>query len=248
MNRTPVLPGCLSVDELSRYFAGNMIEDRIEQIDRHLLECAFCHALSERVANETQDLLEGGWDANPERPLAFLEPASRTAAELSGVPQALDRVHDWIRIGAEFAVRVVLPFADKATAFTVSGLEMLLGPTSQFDLREASVGSFLGVGDSNVSSLEGPVLEIPGEGRRRARVVVDVAEATRVSVQVDNVPATIRTPLAAVQIKDSGQTYVKEMTRAENGVGHPGMVDLTADFLLPAATKEVLVLLEPFTL
>jgi hypothetical protein len=76
---------------------------------------------------------------------------------------------------------------------------------------------------------------------------VDAAEVTCVSVQVDNVPATIRTPLTALQIKDGGQTYVKEMTRAENGAGNPNMVDLIADFHLPVSTREVLVLIEPFT-
>jgi hypothetical protein len=247
MNATPVLPGCLTVDELSRYYAGDMSEERIEQIDRHLLECDFCYALAERVADTTREVLEHQLESPATATLAFLEKASRESLELTAVVDLQDRVQDWIRTGAEIAVRVVLPFAGKVTAFTVSGLEALVGPGSQFNLQEASVGAFLGVGDSATSALEGPILEIPGVGRRRARVVVDVTETTRVSIQLDNLPATIRTPLAAVQVKDDGRTYVKEMMRSESISGDPSLIDVTADFNLPIATREILVLLEPFT-
>jgi hypothetical protein len=75
---------------------------------------------------------------------------------------------------------------------------------------------------------------------------VDIGVTTRVSVQVDHVPADMRPPLAAVHLKESGQTFVQEMELLESLTGDQSMVDLIADFELPLQTREVLVVIEPF--
>lgn len=245
MSHAPVRPDCVSVAELSRYFLGELTNSRTEQIDRHLLECEFCSALSEQVADGAQEFFEQALKPAPRDALVFLREAVARSMEASGLANLRERTERWIQIGAELMVAVRLPKLGGLAAFTVAGMSDMLAPGSEFNLEMASVGVNRGL-ESAERGLDGPVLEIPGLGRRRARVVVEVTEReTRISVQVDSVPSAMPAPLAAVQLKDTGQAFVQPMRQVESASGNPAISDLIADFNLPIATREVLVLIEP---
>jgi hypothetical protein len=229
---------------MSRYILGELNNSRIEEIDHHLLECAFCSALSEQVADTTQEFFERDLEVAPSHALSFLTKAVAASLGTETLARLRERIERWIQIGPELMVNVRLPKPGGLAAFSVTGMADMLAPSSEFNLEMASVGVSRGLASAD-GGLDGPVLEIPGLGKRRARVVVDVTESTtRISVQVDSVPSAIQAPLAAVQLKDTGQAFVQPMRHVESASGNPAISDLIADFNLPMATREVLVLIE----
>jgi hypothetical protein len=244
VNTPPVLPDCVGVGELSQYYAGMLVESRIEEIDRHLLVCEYCRALAEQVADTTQEVVEQDLAA-PLPQFSFLPRAVESALGADVFANMQERIERWARIGAELIVRVQLPSPGEVAAFSFEGIADLLAPSSRFNLELASVAVMRGMRGVG-QNLAGPILEIPGWGQRRARVTVDFAEgATFISVQIDNVPAEIPAPLAAVQLKDTGQVFVQPMHHTESASGDPAISDLIADFELAVTTQDVLVLIEP---
>ena len=121
----------------------------------------------------------------------------------------------------------------------------MLSPLSNFSLEQAYGPAFLGTtGPPAEGDLAGPILEIPGQGQRRARVVVDVGAVTRVSVQIDSVPAGMTPPLVALRLTEPSRVLMKEMARVPALSGDPALADLVAEFTVPEA-REVLVIVEP---
>jgi hypothetical protein len=237
------LASCITAQELAQYFAGALPEARIEQIDQHLLDCIFCFALSEKVADATQDLLEENLLAQELPALEFLEEAN-VASEVSGEADIRERIRQWIRIGSELAVGIRLPLHEGVAAFLTSGVKNLLAPSPAFTLSLATAGGTRGSGLAT-DDLQGPILEVPGTREKRARVVVDLTEGTHVSVQIDALPASFAAPLAAIEMKESGETVIKEMTRVES-LTNAAHIDLIADFDVPPGVQEIIVLIEPF--
>lgn len=236
----PVRPNCVNVEDIALYFAGDAPPEKHLAIESHLLECEYCRALSEQVADMAQQLYER--ELMPV--LDFLRTADLSPFALSNRAAILERIERWTRTGAEFAVGLLLP-ATGLISFMISGMKNMLSPLSSFSLEQAHGPAFLGTtGPPVEGNLEGPILEIPGQGQRRARVVVDIGAVTRVSVQIDSVPADMMPPLVALRLTEPPRVLMKEMTRVQNLSGDPAMMDLIAEFDVPEA-REVLVIVEP---
>lgn len=240
MDETPrpfITPACVTLDDLVRYFTNAMDNQESAKVEGHLIECEHCRVFSDRVADIAQEIYERDLVRAGSFSLAFL-------TEIAGLH--VERVKRWIHEGAELAVRVLLPQDGGPATFVVSGIDAMLSPSATFSPAEATVGAFLGdIGSAQSNALEGPVLEIPGVGERRARVVIDAGVTTRVSVQIDNVPRELAAPLAALSPVGIGDTQLKEMTKIEAISGEPDVVDLIADFEVTDA-PDVLVVVEPF--
>jgi predicted anti-sigma-YlaC factor YlaD len=236
----PVRPNCVSAEEIALYFAGEVPQEKHVAIENHLLECEYCCALSEQVADIAQELYER------ELNLEFLTTTDLSAFGLSNKSAILERIERWIRTGAELAVGLLLPVKGPIS-FMTSGIKDMLSPLSGFSLEQARGATLLGASGTENGNLEGPILEIPGQGRRRARVVVDVGAVTHVSVQIDSVPAAMVPPLAAVRWNDPPQVLMKEMVRVQSLSGDPSLTDLIAEFDVPETVHEVLVVVEPLT-
>lgn len=251
MDKTPGPPldsgSCVTLADLARYFTNALERSRVVEIENHLLECEYCRAFSDQVADIAQGEYEQDLASAATSGLDFLieDPESYLGKDL--IARLMPRIERWASRGAELTVRVLLPKLGEMASFVVSGMDAMLSPSSAFKPEQASVGAFLGtIESSGEGELEGPVLEIPGSGRKRARVVVDIGETTRVSVQIDNVPASITAPLVAIRPKAPGQTRIKEMTRVESISGDPRMIDLIVHFDLTEPVLDVLVVVEPF--
>lgn len=233
----PVRPNCVSAEDIALYFAGDTSPEKELAIESHLLECEYCHALSEQVADTMQELYEKQFE------LQFLHDADLSPFRLSHRTGILKRIERWIRAGSEVAAGLLLPAAGPIS-FVISGMKTMLSPLSSFSLEEAHGATLLGTnGEGN--ELEGPILEIPGQGQRRARLVVDVGAVTRVSVQIDSVPAAMIPPLVALRLSDPPRVMMKEMGRVQSLSGDSSIVDLIAEFDVPEAVREVLVVVEP---
>jgi hypothetical protein len=232
----------IGVGEMAEYVCGGVTRDRDTEISAHLKSCEPCSRRALDLLDLSLEWEE--WVAFGHRAVEASQPlAILKKADLSGLgadPQSLaDRLTRWIKMGAELAVSVELPSLDSATRFTVSQLESILSASAQFVPRK--VAAFRG------QEIEGPILVIPGEGRRRARVVVEALEsATQVSVQLENVPAGTPLPLVAIERKDTGEVFVKEMAVVPSAVAGTGdTINLAVDFDLTGSSAEIFVVMEP---
>lgn len=222
---------CLTLRELSLYFAGGLDDDAMRRVDLHILDCPFCQALSERVASQAEALIDA--ESLAARPLAFLyKAASQNAA----------RIERWVQQGAGLAVGIRL--AEKGFEFIERGLEALTAANAPFRLAEAVPSNLRGDGPSLSR-----VLVIPADGNRNALVVVDPAQRT-IAVQIEDVPANAPLPLAALWIAsdgtDAGQAQVQEMRRLDSSSGDPALCDLLAEFTYPQdAQGDLTLVLEP---
>lgn len=241
----PVRPDCISPEDIALYFSGDAPPAKHLAIENHLLQCPYCNALAEQVADATQELYEQELAREPA--LAFLQDADLSVFGQGNRTAILERIGQWIRTGAELAAGLLLPVS-RPISFVVSEMGAMLSPHSGFNLAEAHGAAFLGMrGTRGGNDLEGPILEIPGQGERRARVVVDIGAVTRVSVQIDNVPATMVPPLVALRLGTPPRVLMKEMAKLQTLSGDSSVMDMVAEFEVPEAVREVLVVVEPLT-
>jgi len=233
----PSGPECLTLKDLSLYYAGALDDLEVMRIEEHLIGCPDCLDLSERVAESTLEILETEWQ--PARGLDFL----RNAVGAPFVAGLKARLRGWMAGGSDLAVQVGLPkLGEAAATFAQPAIDLMLSVASPFQLAGATASS----GSRNAGaegSLHGQILEIPGAGGKGARLFVDSARQ-RLNVQIDNVPRDVRPPLAAMHSPGTGATEVIEMRAIESLSADPELVDLIAEFHYEGVA-DVLVVVEP---
>jgi len=236
-------PPHLEDAELLDYLNGSIDSPRAAVISTHIKDCLLCAGHSRRLLE-----LSIQWDQAWSTLSSTTSPglvAALSGADLSpveGSPEALSaRLARWISKGSELAVTLALPDLHRVARYIVPQTGDLVTARSSFFPEQAMAG--VTRSSQGGEALEGPVLEIPGHGPLKARIVVEIEAAScSVSVQLDRYPAALVPPLAALVNQRSGDVQVRQMAIRRK---REGLVDLVADFQASPQAGELLILIEP---
>src|SRR5215813_3701260 len=102
----PVRPDCVSIEDIALYFSGETPRDKHLAIENHFMECEYCRALSEQVADTMQELYEQR--LSPAEELVFLHQADLSSFALPARSTILERIERWIHMGSELVTGLLL--------------------------------------------------------------------------------------------------------------------------------------------